>query len=159
MVSGADAADNNLARADLLLVDRICDGFEQAWRAGERPDIAAALDSVPATARARLFRGLLTVEVEFLLTSGSPPEPAVYRERFPEFLEQADAVLASFGLGRSTIEDSESGAVLPCAEISPAALEALRSAGYEVRGELGRGGMGVVYLASKIAPEPPLRSR
>ena len=39
---------------------------------------------------------------------------------------------------------------LPPAEIAPGALEALRTAGYEIHGELGRGGMGVVYLARKL---------
>ena len=43
------------------------------------------------------------------------------------------------------------GPVLPRAELKPVVLEALRLEGYEVRGELGRGGMGVVYLARKVA--------
>ena len=32
MISGAKSGDGTLSRADLLLVDRICDRFEEAWR-------------------------------------------------------------------------------------------------------------------------------
>ena len=43
------------------------------------------------------------------------------------------------------------GSELPRSELNPVVIEALRSAGYDVLGELGRGGIGVVYLARKVA--------
>ncbi len=48
MSSGMRAVDGNLSRADLLVVDRICDRFETAMRAGERPDLGQFLAEAPA---------------------------------------------------------------------------------------------------------------
>jgi eukaryotic-like serine/threonine-protein kinase len=155
MSSRAKPGESTLSRTDLLLVDRICDRFEEAWRAGERPDLAAFLADAPVAGRAMLFRGLLTIELEFMLSSDRGPEYATYREQFPDYLDGISAVFASFGLARQTNEGPAPGGALARAEIAPAALEALRSAGYEVRGELGRGGMGVVYLAWNLGLNRP----
>jgi WD40 repeat protein len=155
MSARTEARDGSLSRSDLLLVDRICDRFEKAWRNGGRPDLASYLAEAPAQSRSLLFRGLLTLELEFLISSDAGPAAAVYRERFPEYLDGISAVFASFGSGRQTIEDAELGTSLARAEIAPGALEALKTAGYEVRGELGRGGMGVVYLAWNLGLNRP----
>src|SRR5258705_9329572 len=47
------------------------------------------------------------------------------------------------------------GAAPPPAGLGPGLWEALRSSGYEVLGELGRGGMGGGYLARHISLNRP----
>ena len=78
-----DASDLQSYSAE---IDAICDRFEAAWKAGQRPRIAAYLAELPEPGRAGLFRHLLALELHYRRTAGETPELGQYRERFPDFL-------------------------------------------------------------------------
>jgi tetratricopeptide (TPR) repeat protein len=169
MTARAETDDRGLPVADWKRIDALCDRFEAATREGERPDLAEFLDDLHGPARERLFRELLALELDTYLVRGERPDPRAYRERFPDHVEAIDEAFAPLGLDGPTLHNTgrpsrgaqihrmsgskptEYGSELPRAELNPVVLEALRSEGYEVKGELGRGGMGVVYLARKVA--------
>ena len=87
--TGYERLESTLAQG----VDDVCDRFERAWRAGQRPAIEAHLDDVPASERLVLLRELVLLDIPYRRHVGETPRPEDYQRRFPvldaAWLEQA----------------------------------------------------------------------
>jgi tetratricopeptide (TPR) repeat protein len=102
-----------------LKVHDVCTRFESAWRSGTRPDIAEYLRDVPQEARPALLRELILLDIDYRRRRGDSPSGDDYSTLFAAGLPN--------WLARATASD--------------------RAGRYRLGGELGRGGMGVVYWA------------
>lgn len=98
--------------ADSLEINRLCDEFEAAWKAGPRPNIAAFLRRVSARLRDPLLWELIALDQDYRRKAGERPTPADYQPylpttagRNPPFRRPSDSLPLPTTLGEYELTD------------------------------------------------------
>jgi tRNA A-37 threonylcarbamoyl transferase component Bud32 len=142
----------------LRSIDPVCDAFEAAWRAGQRPMIEEYLGSVMESVRSTLLAELIQTELEWRFRLGEEPNRNDYGSRFPAFSDllgewMTVARQAADTLGSLDPQTAVTASLRPLSVFShPTEHHDLRGTPpilgeYELLERLGAGGMGEVFKA------------
>ncbi len=158
-----------LSLDDLERVDVVCDAFVASWERGERLSLEDLIGNAPESLRRVIALELIQSEIECRRRAGESPTSNEYARRFPEWALEVESRIAELPqTADSNLEvtqqfiDRSEFAGLPVSAVStliesstapmtvsprdlPIAPELLSD--YQIRGVVGKGGMGVVVRA------------
>jgi serine/threonine protein kinase len=119
-------------------LDKVCDRFERAWKAGQRPRVEDYLANAPEGERRELLRRLLPLEIELRRKGNENPTAKEYEACLPSYIEEIRAIFQDtlYPADSQELTDDSRGTF---------SFPALSK--YELLAEAGQGAMGVVYRA------------
>lgn len=147
--------------ANSRLVDALCDDFDAECQAGRIGKIEDFLARVDEASRPALLEELLALELWYRRKRKEQPTAETYERRFPQYVdlvrkvcaEAASVAIPAGGATHASLNPQQatippkpatgSSSKRDHAHLRPGVM----LGDYEIQQELGRGGMGVVYLA------------
>ncbi len=140
----------SLTDQQLSEIDELCDRFDRELMKGAAPQIENFLAEAPEAAQHGLLAELLAMEVEYRNQAGDTPEPDEYVQRFPHQVSLIASMLRSESPQQlSETQFAGSDETLNPEDAIPGVPDITN---FRLIKELGRGGMGVVWLAEQIQP-------